>query len=95
MVVKIDVLNMQKAGSPELTVNRLISNVDGLFESVEVRWFSNRLHKSVLSIHAVIPALALQNDEFQQFWQVIHQYGLYKLNHSKYSCLVAISLVHN
>lgn len=82
------------SGSPELTVNRLISNADGLLESVEVTWFSNRLHKSILSIHAVISAPVLQNDELQQFWKTIYKYGLSKLNHSKYSHLIAINLVH-
>lgn len=82
------------SGSPELTVNRLISNAEGLLESVEVMWFSNRLYKSILSINAVIPAFVVQNDELKQFWQAIYTYGLDKLNHSKYSHLIAINLVH-
>lgn len=82
------------SGSPELTVNRLIPNVEGVLESIEVTWFSNRLHKSILSIHAVISAPVLQNDELQQFWKTIYKYGLSKLNHSKYSHLIAINLVH-
>ena len=82
------------SGSPELTVNRLIPNAEGVLESIEVTWFSNRLHKSILSIHAVISALVLHNDELQQFWKIIYKYGLSKLNHSKYSHLIAINLVH-
>ncbi|MFW2077481.1 Rha family transcriptional regulator [Acinetobacter sp. ULE_I010] len=82
------------SGSPELTVNRLISNSEGVLESIEVTWFSNRLHKSILSIHTVVSAPVLQNDELQQFWQSIYKYGLEKINHSKYSHLIAINLVH-
>lgn len=80
------------SGSPELTVNRLISNTEGLLESIEVTWFNSRLHKSTLSIHAVVSAPALQNEELEQFWKSICKYGLDKLNHSKYSHLIALNM---
>lgn len=80
------------SGSPELTVNRLISNADGIVESVEVTWFSSRLYKSILSVQAITPTLMLQNDELEQFWQAIYRYGLTKLNHSKKPNLLAINL---
>lgn len=80
------------SGSPELTVNRLISNADGIIESVEVTWFSSRLYKSILSVQAITPTVMLQNDELEQFWQAIFRYGLAKLNHSKKPNLLAINL---
>lgn len=81
-----------KSGSPELTVNRFIPNAEGHNDRVEVIWFSNRLYKETLSIHAVIPVHEQQNQMLKQFWEAIYQYGLDKLNHGYKAELIALNL---
>jgi len=78
------------SGSPELTVNQLITNAEGILNQVEVTWFSNRLHKTILSIHAVVPVVARNNAVLQHFWEAIHQYGLH--NHSHKADHIALNL---
>lgn len=80
------------SGSPELTVNQLINNADGILDQVEVIWFSNRLHKTTLSIHAVVAVLVRNNAVLQHFWEAIHQYGLHRLNHSYKPDHIALNL---
>lgn len=80
------------SGSPELTVNQLITNAEGILDQVEVTWFSNRLHKTTLSIHAVIPVVARNNAVLQHFWEAIHKYGLQLLNHSHKADHIALNL---
>ena len=80
------------SGSPELTVNQLITNAEGILDQVEVTWFSNRLHKTTLSIHAVVPVIARNNAVLQHFWEAIHQYGLHLLNHSHKPDHIALNL---
>lgn len=82
------------SGSPELTVNQLIANHQGELDKVELLWFSNRLHKTVLSIHAVTPVIAQQNQLLDQFWQSVYRYGLSNLNHSHKPDLIALYLPH-
>ena len=81
-----------KSGSPELTVNRFISNAEGHNDRVEVIWFGNRLYKETLSIHAVIPVHEQQNQILKQFWEAIYHYGLDKLNHGYKAELIALNL---
>ena len=80
------------SGSPELTINQLITNAEGILDQVEVTWFSNRLHKTTLSIHAVVPVVARNNAVLQHFWEAIHQYGLHLLNHSHKPDHIALNL---
>lgn len=82
------------SGSPELTVNQLIANHQGELDKVELLWFSNRLHKTVLSIHAVTPVIAQQNQLLDHFWQSVYRYGLSALNHSHKPDLIALYLPH-
>ena len=80
------------SGSPELTVNQLMTNAEGILDQVEVTWFSNRLHKTTLSIHAVVPVVARNNAVLQHFWEAIHKYGLHLLNHSHKPDHIALNL---
>lgn len=80
------------SGSPELTVNQLMTNAEGILDQVEVIWFSNRLHKTTLSIHAVVPVLVRNNAVLRHFWEAIHQYGLHLLNHSHKADHIALNL---
>ena len=80
------------SGSPELTVNQLMTNAEGILDQVEVIWFSNRLHKTTLSIHAVLPVVARNNVVLQHFWEAIHQYGLHLINHSHKPDHIALNL---
>lgn len=80
------------SGSPELTVNQLMTNAEGRLDQVEVIWFSNRLHKTTLSIHAVVPVVARNNAVLQHFWEAVHKYGLHLLNHSHKPDHIALNL---
>lgn len=80
------------SGSPELTVNQLMTNAEGILDQVEVTWFSNRLHKTKLSIHAVVPVVARNNAVLQHFWEAVHKYGLHLLNHSHKADHIALNL---
>ncbi|MCS3528390.1 Rha family transcriptional regulator [Acinetobacter johnsonii] len=80
------------SGSPELTVNQLITNAEGILDQIEVIWFSNRLYKTTLSIHAVVPVLVRNKAVLQHFWEAIYQYGLHLLNHSHKPDQIALNL---
>ncbi|MFN3289065.1 MAG: Rha family transcriptional regulator [Acinetobacter sp.] len=80
------------SGSPELTVNQLITNAEGILDQIEVIWFSNRLHKTTLSIHAVVPVVARNNALLQHFWEAVRKYGLHLLNHSHKPDQIALNL---
>lgn len=80
------------SGSPELTVNQLITNAEGILDQVEVIWFSNRLHKTTLSIHALVPVLVRNNAVLQHFWEAVHKYGRHLLNHSHKPDHIALNL---
>ena len=80
------------SGSPELTVNQLMTNAEGILDQVEVMWFSNRLYKTTLSIYAVVPVVARNNAVLQHFWEAIHKYGLHLLNHSHKPDHIALNL---
>ncbi|MNY93358.1 Phage regulatory protein Rha [compost metagenome] len=80
------------SGSPELTVNQLITNAKGILDQVEVIWFSNRLHKTTLSIHVVVPVLVRNNAVLQHFWEAVHKYVLHLLNHSHKPDHIALNL---
>lgn len=80
------------SGSPELTVNQLMTNAEGRLDQVEVIWFSNRLHKTTLSIHAVVPVVVRNKTVLQHFWEAIHKYGMHLLNHSHKPDHIALNL---